>query len=82
MSSLLFWSKRMGESNRFKPGDTDSIRLFHGGLLPSIARRSSESRHFDQISTVIMIRNGIVNAVLIFYSKALIYKAFLLSGTR
>ena len=35
-----------------------------------------ESCHFDQISTVIMIRSRIVKAVLVFYSKALIYKAF------
>ena len=33
--------------------------------------------HSDQISTAIMIRNGIVKAVLIFCSKALIYKDFL-----
>ena len=32
--------------------------------------------HSDQKSTVIMIRKRIVNAVLVFYSKALIYKAF------
>jgi len=31
----------------------------------------------SQISTAIMIRSGIVKAVLIFCSKALIYKAFL-----
>ena len=39
--------------------------------------REFESRHSDQISTAIMIRNGIVKAVLIIYLKALIYKAFL-----
>ena len=36
-----------------------------------------KSCHSDQISTAIMIRNSIVKAVLIFCSKALIYKAFL-----
>ena len=35
------------------------------------------SSHPHQISTAIMIRNGIVKAVLVFYSKALVYKAFL-----
>ena len=30
----------------------------------------------EQISTVIMIRNSIAKAVLIFYREALIYKAF------
>ena len=39
--------------------------------------RGFKSRSPDQISTAIMIRNGIVKAVLIFYLKALIYKAFL-----
>ena len=39
--------------------------------------REFESRHSDQISTAIMIRNGIVKAVLIFYLKALIHKPFL-----
>ena len=38
--------------------------------------RTFKSCHSDQISTVIMIRNGIVKAVLVFYSKVLIYKAF------
>ena len=42
--------------------------------------RSGEfkSSYPHQISTVIMIRKRIVKAVLVFYSKALIYKAFLL----
>ena len=39
--------------------------------------RWSGSSHSDQISTAIMIRNGIVKAVLVFYSRALIYKVFL-----
>lgn len=39
--------------------------------------RKFKSSHSDQKSTAIMIRNGIVKAVLIFYSKALIYKVFL-----
>ena len=36
----------------------------------------SMSCHSDQTSTTIVIRNGIVKAVLVFYSKALFYKAF------
>ena len=36
-----------------------------------------KSSHSDQISTAIMIRNGIVKAALIFCSNALIYKVFL-----
>ena len=40
-------------------------------------RAEFKSCHSDQLSTAIMIRSCIVKAVLIFYSKALIYKAFL-----
>ena len=49
-----------------------------GSALGSGPRgRWFESSHSDQISTVIMIRNAIVNAVLIFYCEALIDKVFL-----
>ena len=48
-----------------------------GSALGSGPRgRRFESCHSDQKSTVIMIRNRIVKAVLVFCLKALIYKAF------
>ena len=62
-----------------------SVRHAYGGLACAKkdigkdligASGSSESRHFDQISTVIMIRKRIVKAVLDFLGEALIYKAF------
>ena len=46
------------------------------------ANIGSDPCHPHQISTVIMIRNRVVKAVLGFYREALIYKAFLVFGVR
>ena len=48
----------------------------------TVVSRRFKSCHLDQISTVIMIRKCITIAVLIFYSKALIYKAFSCFGSK
>ena len=72
-----------GPRGRFREGVSANLNFIYRGVAQFGSAHGSgpwgrrfKSCHSDQISTVIMIRNGITIAVLIFYFKALTYKAF------
>ena len=75
----MFLQQRIDKKEKAWYNITVVSRCSAGGSAPvsGTGGREFESRHFDHKSTAIMIQNGIVNAVLIFCSKALFYKAFL-----
>ena len=75
--SPLFSARRSEKLACLRAEEFPNFMRFWGGR-----GRKFKSCHSDQKSTVIMIRNRIVKAVLVFYSKALVYKAFLVFRDR